>query len=566
MRTRKIVSAFLSLCVALSMLLMPMAVNATTQNDAVLEARKGIVQVMFAAENANGEIVDIYGGTGFLIGVESAGAEYVITNHHVVEPFHAEYTDVAAEKQAVWDFLGIPYDQEIKTVIRIVLKRDTYIDVQEVVGSSKSTDFAILKLEQPIYGDRKPLVLADSAQLKETEDVYALGFPSIVQAMQDDRLYTSSDVNINDGKVSKLAESVLIDAPIPCINHSATITEGNSGGPLVNAKGEVVGINRHTDATGSYHYSVQINEISEVLDLKGIEYTKAGEMTSTPVVNENVDVEEPQPTTEPEEDPRDELFADLEDLMKDAEDVDITVMTAESAANFEDALSAAEEVYDDIDATEDDLTTAIEDLTNAKTALVEAPKGMSPVMIIGIIAGVVVILIIVIVLIINSNNKKKRAEAEREKQRRAAMSMNQKPASSVSYQPPKAPVMMDDGADATGVLNDGSSETTVLGGGASIPPATLIRKKNNENITISKQVFKLGKERRKVDYCIADNTNISRTHADIVYKNGAFYIVDNHATNGTAVNGASVAAGQERILKNNDIIKLANEEFQFRSF
>lgn len=573
MKTRKIVSAFLSLCMVLSLLLVPVTVGATTQNDAVVDAKNGIVQVMYAGKNANGDVVDIYGGTGFLIGVESEGSKYVVTNHHVIDPFHVEYMNgdqaaLDAEKQYVWDQLGIPYDQKIDITIRVVLKRDTYYDAK-IIESSMSTDFAILELEDFIYGERKPLTIADSDQVKETQDVFALGFPSVVQAMQEDKKYTPDDVTITSGKVSKLSESKLIDAPIPCINHSATITAGNSGGPLLNANGEVVGINRHTDVTGNYFYSVQINEITDVLDMRGIAYQKAGDTVSEPVDTGVATDPTTEAAPEPEMDPRDDLYDDLEELIKDAEKVDLTIMTEESVANFEDALEAAKDAYDDANSSEDDLTTVIEDLTNAKTGLLEAPKGMSPVIIIGIIAGVVVVLIIVIVLVINSNNKKKRAEAEREKQRRAAMSMNQKPASSAGYQTPKPPVMspmMDDGADATGILNDGSSETTVLGGGQSVPPATLIRKKNNENITISKQLFKLGKERRKVDYCIADNTNISRTHADIVYKNGAFFIVDNHATNGTAVNGATVAAGQERMLKNNDIIKLADEEFQFRSF
>lgn len=69
-----------------------------------------------------------------------------------------------------------------------------------------------------------------------------------------------------------------------------------------------------------------------------------------------------------------------------------------------------------------------------------------------------------------------------------------------------------------------------------------------------------------MDYCVADNTNVSRAHADIVYKNGNFYIVDNHATNGTSVNGASLASGQEKSITNNDVIRLADEEFQFKMF
>ncbi len=583
MRARKRKSAFIVICLLFSLLLMPLQnVSAVTENDAVLDARRGIVQVMFAAENSNKELVDLYGGTGFLIGVEEEGAQYVITNHHVVDPFQPEYVDnLETEQNAVWDYLGIPHDQEIKTQIRIVLKRDTYINA-EIIESSKSTDFAILKLEQPIYGDRKPLVLADSDNLKETEDVYALGFPATVQAMQNAQLYTSSDVNINDGKISKLADSVLIDDPIPCINHSATITDGNSGGPLVNSNGEVVGVNRHTDAAGKYFYSVQINEIAEVLDLRGIEYEKAGdsavdaEPEETPEVTpETTETVETDGSQIGEVEDNSALFAELESLIDEVSDIDLTKMEEATVENFEEALEEAKNVLDNADSTAEDLEDAIDDLENARDGLLEKSSGISTAVIIVIAVIAIVVIIVVVVLIITSSNKKKRIQAEKERQKRVAATMqSQQPINPAGGQsqwnqqrPPVSPMpMMNDGSEETGVLNDGSSETTVLGGGHNMPTAYLVRKKNNERVTISKPIFKLGKERRKVDYCIADNTNVSRTHADIIFRNGEFFVIDNNATNGTSVNGATVAAGQERRLMNNDTVKLADEEFQFRTF
>lgn len=590
MKKRKILSALLSFCMLLGVLLITaQPVNAAVENNNVLEARKGIVQVMYAGQNKDKEYVNLYGGTGFLIGTEEEGAQYVITNHHVVYPLDEAYFETQeqyeAEEAAVWDYLNLSSsDKEFKVKIRIVLKRDSYVDA-EIIQDSLAADFAILKLEKPIYGDRKPLTLVDSDTVQPTSDVYALGFPAIVQAMQDDQLFTSSDVTITKGTVSKVAESVLINSPIPCINHSATITSGNSGGPLVDANGNVVGVNRHTDGSGTYFYSVQIKEISELLDMEGIDYMKAdaavtdGGSEDTPEV---VTTEEPTP--EPTEAPAADnsaLFDELGSVIKKAEDQELEKMTEESAANLDDALSAAKKVYNNTGSTEEELKSAISDLEDAVNGLVEAPKGLSPVLIIAIAAAVIIVIIVIVVLVVVSGNKKKKQEAERERQRRAAMNgMGAAPKPPVTpvapgpqpggpagqwNQRPVNPMMGSDGSEETGVLNDGSSETTVLGG-QNIPTAYLIRKKNNERITISKAIFKIGKERRKVDYCISDNTNISRTHADLVYRNGEFYIVDNNATNGTSVNGSSVAAGQERKVMNNDVIKLADEEFQFRTF
>ena len=161
-----------------------------------------------------------------------------------------------------------------------------------------------------------------------------------------------------------------------------------------------------------------------------------------------------------------------------------------------------------------------------------------------------------------NNNKKKRSGKKRSQARKIAggaggfqQNAGFTPRDTSSYGG-------DDGSTPTGVLNEGSSATTVLSN-ANMPNATLIRKKTNERITVNKAEFKIGKERRKVDYCISDNTSISRLHATIIYRNGSFYIVDNNATNGTSVNGSSLAANTEKALAGNETIRLADEEFIF---
>lgn len=123
-------------------------------------------------------------------------------------------------------------------------------------------------------------------------------------------------------------------------------------------------------------------------------------------------------------------------------------------------------------------------------------------------------------------------------------------------------------------------ETTVLGGGtagettvlsAIQDPAQaampyLIRVKTNEKINISKPVFRLGKERSFVDYFIPDNATISRSHANILIKEGAYYIVDTNSTNHTYVNGAMIQSSVETAITHGDKIRLANEEFEFKVY
>ena len=96
--------------------------------------------------------------------------------------------------------------------------------------------------------------------------------------------------------------------------------------------------------------------------------------------------------------------------------------------------------------------------------------------------------------------------------------------------------------------------------------AHIVRKKNNEDIVINKPRFRIGKEKSYVDYFIGDNSAISRSHADIINKEGAFFIIDLNSTNYTYINGTMVKSGDEVPLENGDVIGLANEEFEFRLY
>ena len=93
----------------------------------------------------------------------------------------------------------------------------------------------------------------------------------------------------------------------------------------------------------------------------------------------------------------------------------------------------------------------------------------------------------------------------------------------------------------------------------------LVREKTGEKIEIDKPVFILGKSRAQSDYCI-DNGAVSRRHASIVSKNGAFFLVDHDSTNATFINGKRIPANVEVKLANNERIRLADEEFCFVMF
>ena len=95
-------------------------------------------------------------------------------------------------------------------------------------------------------------------------------------------------------------------------------------------------------------------------------------------------------------------------------------------------------------------------------------------------------------------------------------------------------------------------------------PAKLLRRNTGEIALITKNVFTLGKERARVDYCVTNNKTVSRFHATVYRRSDGYYIVDNNSTNGTFVNNARIPAQTERKLNNGDILRLSNEEFEFK--
>jgi hypothetical protein len=92
----------------------------------------------------------------------------------------------------------------------------------------------------------------------------------------------------------------------------------------------------------------------------------------------------------------------------------------------------------------------------------------------------------------------------------------------------------------------------------------LVRVLTEEIIKIDKPVFRLGKEAGSVDCVINDNVLVSRSHADIICRNGRYYVLDLHSKNKTYINDKVLPIEHEMEIFSGDMLKLANEEFLFR--
>ena len=119
----------------------------------------------------------------------------------------------------------------------------------------------------------------------------------------------------------------------------------------------------------------------------------------------------------------------------------------------------------------------------------------------------------------------------------------------------------------TTVLGEQVGGTVILGAAAAAKMEPhLIRMKNNEKIPIDKPVFRIGKERNYADYFIADNPSVSRSHANIINRDGELFVVDTNSTNRTYVDGVAISSNVETKLAHGTKLRFANVDFEFRLY
>ncbi len=239
------------------------------------EARQGVVLVYAVATvyNDDGTTEQMGAtGTGWAVGKPGEPVQYIITNGHVVEAAYAYprmYDNVAGTVQVYYSAAENDFAQV------------------EVVYYSPQTekDIAILKLPTPTT-KRVALTLRESDAVKMSETAYALGYPGDSSSRQTLPAYDLNDVTITKGIVSNRVSSNW--ATYEAFQMDVSIAPGNSGGPLVDEDGRVIGINASGAAdpeTGlmlGMNYAIIINELTKILDQERIAYTMAGALSWVP--------------------------------------------------------------------------------------------------------------------------------------------------------------------------------------------------------------------------------------------------------------------------------------------
>lgn len=132
-------------------------------------------------------------------------------------------------------------------------------------------DLAILKVE---LSNTPSLLIGDSDDVKTGDSVYAFGYPGVVAFHPQLSSVTLLEPSVTQGVVSAKR---LTQQDIAAIQHSASTTHGNSGGPLLDENGVVVGVNNMGSITevglevAGFNFAVASNVLRDFLRENGVE-------------------------------------------------------------------------------------------------------------------------------------------------------------------------------------------------------------------------------------------------------------------------------------------------------
>jgi len=232
------------------------------------ESRESVAVVYTCLELNVGE----YGfgwGTGFFVGETGKDPTYLVTNYHVIADF------VGYGKGELFNGTIEGVQVQGRSKIRVYFDANDYVSAFLVSGD-ESKDIAILKLEAPT-AKRKPISLCSPTDELIGSTVYAVGYPGLADNViaEPSSSWDITDATVTKGTVNRIFTTEgtgRVNLQIDCV-----IRHGNSGGPLLNGTGAVVGVNTwsvsSTSSDADMYYAVSVDEAILLLNQSGVTYT-----------------------------------------------------------------------------------------------------------------------------------------------------------------------------------------------------------------------------------------------------------------------------------------------------
>ncbi|MBR1539924.1 MAG: trypsin-like peptidase domain-containing protein [Clostridia bacterium] len=205
-------------------------------SESVLPSVVGIT-VTYDVQSFGGTTTAEASGSGVIISDDG----YIITNNHVVSSTSDSfYYQLSEAKDIKIHLYGTPEDELYDA---------------EIIGKDASTDLAVLKIEAE---GLQEIAIGDSSNLRVGEFVMAVGNPLGLESSVSAGIISAIDREIEDGEYN-----------FTTIQTDAAINSGNSGGALVNSKGELIGINflkASSSGVEGIGFAIPINSAMDTID------------------------------------------------------------------------------------------------------------------------------------------------------------------------------------------------------------------------------------------------------------------------------------------------------------
>lgn len=243
-------------------------VGGSTKKDPY-EVRNSVVLIESCSLLSDGSTVG-GAGTGFAIGKPGEKVEYIVTNGHVVQggykvPTMAEYQGLVTASYTRVYYSAAENDFVVPEVI--------------YYSAPEQKDIAILKL--PSATDkREPVTIRSSDSVQPGEHVSALGYPALTSQYSSYMTFDQDDITFTQGNVTRKTRTT--GSNYNSLQMNGITNHGNSGGPIVDDDGSLVGIcvsgveNVETGIPLDVSYAIESDELIKILDDEKIEYSMSG--------------------------------------------------------------------------------------------------------------------------------------------------------------------------------------------------------------------------------------------------------------------------------------------------
>ncbi|MEH7545732.1 S1C family serine protease [Neobacillus vireti] len=248
-------------------------------------------EVIAILEQLNNQ--SVVGGSGSGAIISSDG--YIVTNAHVVEATQKKDEDIANEAfeqlvSIVADYFKVDYETaynymvaytqytDIQRVLKVVLPGGDILDGEvKSYGApiNEGKDVAVLKIEDK---NLPTIPLGNSDDIQNQDNIWVSGYPA---AADSDLLSPDSSLvsTMTAGQIS--ATSKKTDQGSPVVQINAAATHGNSGGPVINDKGQIIGLLTFRGDTVNgqevqgFNFAVPVNTVKEFVNQAGVRNTKS---------------------------------------------------------------------------------------------------------------------------------------------------------------------------------------------------------------------------------------------------------------------------------------------------